>query len=331
MLSLIVGFGAIIRVSAADSADILEDRGRRKDKAIERMIFGFENMEENIDISDIGILPEELDSIFSAATKNSPYLFFVGNDLKYTFRKGGYVVAVMPQYLYSREDVKAMTELCKSEISKLTSLAKYGKNELERIIILHDLICEKYSYDLTLKSNNMYSFLKTGSGTCQGYTWTYMAALRELGIECEYVASDAIAHIWLRLKIGGEWYNSDVTWDDPPRNEESGERSRAHFLFSDAKADADGYKDRYSASQNACESKVYDGNSLKDEYPFCTIKGDIDHDGKVGIRDILTLRLYMDKGISDGALCHICADSNVNCEIDKEDVEFIRNIILLSG
>ena len=110
LLSLILGFVAVVRVSAANTEEISEEESQRREKAIGRMISGFKNMEESIDISDLGIYPEELKDIFSAATKNSPYLFFVGNDLRYTFRKGGCVVSVMPQYLYSEAEVKAMTE-----------------------------------------------------------------------------------------------------------------------------------------------------------------------------------------------------------------------------
>ena len=331
MLSLILGFVAVVRVSAANTEEISEEESQRREKAIERMISGFENMEEKIDISDLGILPEELKGVFSAATKNSPYLFFVGNDLRYTFRKGGCVVSVMPQYLYSEAEVKAMTEFCKTEISKLSSLARHGKSELERVIFLHDLICERFSYDLTLKNNNLCSFLKAGKGTCQGYTWTYMAALRELGIECEYVASDTIVHIWLRLKIDDEWYNSDVTWDDPPQNEGTGKKSRAHFLFSDAEAEIDGYVNRYSSSDVKCLDKKYDGEDFLLEYPFCTTTGDVDHDGKAGLKDLLLLRMYIDKGIENKSLCLACADADRNCVIDERDLNDIRKNILLSG
>ena len=67
MLSLILGFVAVVRVSAANTEEISEEESQRREKAIERMISGFKNMEESIDISDLGIYPEELKDIFSAA------------------------------------------------------------------------------------------------------------------------------------------------------------------------------------------------------------------------------------------------------------------------
>ena len=319
---------AIVITSALATSALMERKAEQRRIAIERMIKGFEDYAESIDLSDLEISPEELGEIFAAATKNSPYLFYVDNNLSYTYRKGGAVVSVLPNYLYPEKEAVEMVTYCKNEISKLSSLAMSGDCELERVIILHDLICKKFSYDLTLQSNNLYSFLATGKGTCQGYTWAYMAALRDMGIECEYVASDTIVHIWLRVKIDGEWYNSDVTWDDPPKNEETGKKSRAHLLFSDAKAEADGYVNRYSSSDVKCSDKKYDGEDFLVEYPFCSLAGDIDHDGYVGVKDVLLLRMHIGKGIEKDSLCLVCADTDGSFEIDEKDLENIRETVL---
>ncbi len=332
VLAFTLAFSLLVRVVATEGESVSGEESEQDDRdvAIGRMITGFENFEERIDLSDLNILPDRLGELFAAATKNSPYLFYVGNNLSYTNIKGGGVVSVLPKYLYSKDEAIEMVSYCREEIAKLASLAQYGESELERVLILHDLICKKFSYDLSLESNNLYTFLKTGSGTCQGYTWTYMAALREMGIECEYVASDTIVHIWLRVRIDGEWYYSDVTWDDPPQNEGTGKQSRAHFLFSDEKADADGYSDRYSASKNECQSGKYDGDDLSDVISFCLQEGDIDHDGEVGLLDLLRLRMYLEKGERDGYICPICSDLDGNLSLEGDDVEPLRRMMIAS-
>lgn len=327
VIVVILIIAMVITSSLATSA-LKEQKAEHRRIAIERMIRGFEDYADSIDISDLELSPEELGEIFAAVTKNSPYLFYVDNTLSYTYRKGGTVVSVIPNYLYPEKEAMEMVGYCKKEISKLASLAMSGESELERLIIIHDLICQKYSYDLTLQSNNLYSFLTTGKGTCQGYAWAYMAALCDMGIECEYVASDTIVHIWLRVKIGGEWYNSDVTWDDPPKNEGTGKKSRAHLLFSDAKAEADGYTDRYSASDNKCTSDKYDSVDNTRDFPFCGSVGDIDHDGCVTVKDLLILRRQVERGEREVRSCLICADINADLSIDNADISAMREIIL---
>ena len=298
-------------------------------EAVERMRRGFENFEESIDISDLGINPSELGKLFADATKDTPYLFYVSNNLAYSYRTGGCVVTVNPKYTMDKTEAEEAIEYCRSEVKKMAEMVRDRKSELERLVGAHDLICSDYSYDISLESNNVYTFLKTGKGTCQGYTWTYMAILRELGIECRYVASDTIAHIWLAVKIDGEWYHTDVTWDDPPFMEGSGKHSRAHLLFSDGKADRDGYKDRYSSLDLKCNSKKYDGRELLSDIPFCAFSGDADHDGEVTLYDLLLLRLYLENGGIPGRdVCVLCADTDGNHLIDDEDVGYIRYVIL---
>jgi hypothetical protein len=239
------------------------------------------------------------------------------------------VVSVKPKYAMNKIEAEAAVLYCRGEVEKMARLLCNLETELQKLIGAHDLICHRFTYDTTLESNNIYSFLKTGRGTCQGYTWTYMALLRELGIECHYVASDSIAHIWLMVKIDGEWYHSDVTWDDPPRLEGSGEQSRAHLLFSDDKANADGYTDRYGAADIKCDSKIYDDTKPISDKHFCTFSGDADHSGQTNLCDLLLLRLHLEReNIRIQNLCLVCADTDGDLKIDESDAEYVRSILL---
>ncbi len=302
----------------------LEDEQRQinEQTAIERMIQGFEVFADSIDISDLNISPSSLSMLFSHATKNSPYLFYVDKKLTYTYREGGDVIKILPKYNMTEEEAEKSIEFCKSEVKKMADFALLGNNELQRLLLAHDLICTRYTYDLTLESNNIYKFIKEGKGTCQGYTWTYMAVLRELGIECEYVASDSIEHIWLKVKIDGEWYHSDVTWDDPVGSEtENTAVSRRHILFSDAKAGKDGYKDRYSVIQNKCTSEKYDKIDLSSELSPNHTSGDVNHDGRTDLFDLVII-------LKNNAPCPICSDIDKDMCLTENDVEKLREVLL---
>ena len=329
IISVILILVFILFIVAVGADNIEQADKKRNMEATARIRRGIEEFADCIDISDLSITPYDLGRIFSDALKDSPYLFYVSNNLSYTYRQGGDVVTVSPKYLIEKNEAEEAVSYCKNEIEKMAQLADLCDGELERLVFAHDLICQKFMYDTTLESNNMYSFLKSGKGTCQGYTWTYMALLRELEIECRYVASDTILHIWLAVRIDGEWYYSDVTWDDPPSKEESGEYSRAHLLFSDEKADKDGYSDRYGAEDIKCKSKIYDGNDLSQIYPFCTLSGDVDHDGDITLYDLLLLRLYLEnKSALSKYFCLVCSDAYSDVCIDRSDVEYIRRVIL---
>lgn len=300
--------------------------------AIRRMQSGFENFEEQIDISKYNIPPQKLARLFAIATKNSPYLFYVDKNLSYTYRTGGNVVSVTPKYNYTQAEFEKMRDFCHGEVKKIAALANQGESEVEKLIYAHDILCRGFSYDLTLESNNIYTFLTTKKGTCQGYTWTYMAILRELGIECECVASDSIVHIWLRVKIDGEWYYSDVTWDDPPSYEGKNlPISRRHFLFSDSKADADGYTDRYGASDEKCASAKYDNIDYSEIFEPTHNSGDFNVDGKINVYDVICFRRYAEQKENAVLSCPICADADCDMVISESDIQFMREMILTNS
>ena len=318
LLAIILLSSIFTRISAIhDDTHVGDAEG----EAIARMTRGFENFEQSIDLSGLNIPISSLTTLFAHATKNLPYLFYVDKTLVYTY-KNDIAIHVRPKYNMTRVEADEAVGFCRGEIAKMADIVRAGECELERVILAHDLICFRYKYDLSLESNNIYTFIKEGKGTCQGYTWTYMALLREIGIECEYVASDSINHIWLRVKIDGEWYNSDPTWDDPVGNEGGNVSiSRRHILFSDIKADADGYVDRYSASQNQCVSKKYDGADLSRVVDPAHEFGDVNHDGEVGLMDLVNVA--QGRGV-----CPICFDVDGDLLHTENDIDSLRELIL---
>lgn len=307
-------------------------KNRDEQEAIERMRSGFENFEEQIDLSAYNVSPQNLTRLFANATKNSPYLFYVDKNLSYTYRTGGNVFSVTPKYNCTQAEFKQMRDFCQSEVKKIAVIANEGESELKKLIYAHDIICRSFSYDLTLESNNIYTFLTMKKGTCQGYTWTYMAVLRELGIECEYVASDSIIHIWLKVKIDDEWYYSDVTWDDPPGDEgKNVPVSRKHLLFSGRKADKDGYKDRYGVSNENCASEKYDGFDFSEVLSPAHECGDVNCDGEVNAYDVICLRRYIECGEGSEIVCPICADVDGDFWISETDIQLAREIVLTNS
>ncbi len=57
-----------------------------------------------------------------------------------------------------------------------------------------------------------------GKAQCAGYAQGFMLMCRLMGIECIYVKSDTLDHAWNLVRINGQWYNVDITWDDVEAN-----------------------------------------------------------------------------------------------------------------
>ena len=86
----------------------------------------------------------------------------------------------------------------------------------------------------TEDSSTPYGFLVQGKGICLGYTSTFRLLMDLLGIECRTVEGTAhngtADHAWNLVRLDGEWYAVDVTWDDPTATLPVSERT-AHRYF----------------------------------------------------------------------------------------------------
>ena len=284
--------------------------------AVEKMAQGLYNFETEIDISHCGVTPKNVGEIFIFVIKNDPYLFFVGTNLSYIYRSDG-SMSIFPKYNMSAEDAAQSIRYCKNEVKRMARMVDPRMSDAEKALFVHDMICSEFSYDLTYTLLDMPGFLSGKMGTCQGYTWTYMAIMRELSIECCYVASDTINHIWNMVKIDGEWYHCDLTWDDGGE-----QRDRRHFLCSDKKAQELGHKDWYSAYDNTCLSEKYDDADLS-ALTHELYSGDGDHSGGVNLYDLLSLVVDV-----EGSFCQMCTDVNADMACDDMDAELLRRILV---
>ncbi len=68
-------------------------------------------------------------------------------------------------------------------------------------------------------NDNPYGLLVNGVGICLGYTTTFQLFMDALGIECVTVHGYAYGrseeHAWNLVRLEGDWYAVDVTWNDP--------------------------------------------------------------------------------------------------------------------
>jgi len=116
-----------------------------------------------------------------------------------------------------------------SELKKITdSLIRKDMSDLEKVQAINDYIINRYTYDYTLKSTNVYSALTTSLAVCQGYSMTAYKMFNYAGIKNRIVVGKIkdISHSWNTVKIQGKWYQIDIT------NNDSSDKNK-YFLVGD--------------------------------------------------------------------------------------------------
>lgn len=100
---------------------------------------------------------------------------------------------------------------------------KSSMSQREKVKALHDYLILNTRYDraaegrLTMSPHFANQVIFEGYGVCDGYSEAFKILMNAAGIECKviYGSTPYGPHAWNQVKIGGVWYNTDVTWDDP--------------------------------------------------------------------------------------------------------------------
>jgi len=109
-----------------------------------------------------------------------------------------------------------------------------SKSPYDQVDTINTLLCDLVVYPpntpYTEESFTAYGALIEGSAVCDGYARAAQLLMSMCGIESLYVvgtANNGVGHAWNMVKLNGQWYQLDVTWDD-------GSYSRSdYFLVTD--------------------------------------------------------------------------------------------------
>lgn len=107
------------------------------------------------------------------------------------------------------------------------ALVTPGMSEYDRVKAFHDWLVNNSEYDLTFSdvSYDAAGPLLYGRAVCDGYSKALDLLCYLSGIDCVRINGEATnstgstdGHAWNKVEIDGQWYNIDVTWDDPVSN-----------------------------------------------------------------------------------------------------------------
>ena len=147
-------------------------------------------------------------------------------------------------YTMDKKTEAAKQAMIDAEYEKIKSMLDEDMTTVQKILTVHDYIVANYEYDMSVFTDSanairtLDKMVEQKKGVCQGYSYLFKYVLDKLNaeydldIECVTVPSTTCNHMWNKVKLDGEWYNIDVTHDDPTPNE-SANINHSHFLIND--------------------------------------------------------------------------------------------------
>lgn len=206
-------------------------------EAIEELYQQLKNETAEINLSKYNIPTTDISDIVWGCVNEHPDLYDI-EKFSYTYFSSTMTVAsVLPTYIEGYDD-----DLFEAAVNEALLVIEPGMTDLEKAIALHDYIimnCQ-YNYDDYLAKTlidsdySAYGILALKEGVCNGYALAYKYLCNLVGIECYMVSSESMNHAWNLIKLNGQYYQVDATWDDPTWDRIG--RVRHFYMFS---SDAD--------------------------------------------------------------------------------------------
>ncbi|HEY9062021.1 MAG TPA: leucine-rich repeat protein [Pseudobacteroides sp.] len=164
------------------------------------------------------------------------------------------------------------------------SLIKPEMTEYEKELILHDYLVTRVKYDkqnlindtLPDETHTAYGALINGIAVCDGYARSFQILMNAVGIECSMIVGDFDSlngtlspsritrsngekwkHAWNIVKINNNYYQVDVTADDPVSNDDTEILSHQYFNISDKQMGTDHRWDRSAYTPCVEDSELF--------------------------------------------------------------------------
>lgn len=204
---------------------------------------------ESIDVSDLGYTANEhdlgeLDTAFWAFDYDNPQFLELGSGYSYSYSKSssGQTLMKTVKISYARPSSQIRQSEFDNTAQKVLANANAQSSDYEKLKYVHDWIVNN-----TVYTNNDADYIREADGpivygkaVCEGYSKAFMYFAQSMGFECVCVAGKGYSsgkgedHMWNLVKLGGQWYNVDVTWDDPVMSNGSQTLRYNYFLISDS-------------------------------------------------------------------------------------------------
>lgn len=240
----------ISRINTTDSYD-----GKNVDESLYEVLEkGIKNREKKI-VIEYDCSSEIFDT-YAKVLSDHPEFFWVTRGSKYSssVKNKDITITFTPEYYMSEDDIEAAQKALNNIKGNILSGINKTASDYEKVLYVHDYIVNNTVYDSSSAEENdgsgkmlsdnvyesasVYGCLVNGKAICTGYAAAFQYLLNDLDIESGRVSGYTIGgsdvgHQWNYVKVSGEYYYIDTTWDDPVNEDSSQVLRHTYFLVTE--------------------------------------------------------------------------------------------------
>lgn len=296
--------------------------------AYDNIVAGIDACAEEIAISNYQyeLTLEEFEMVLEATRRDHTEQFWMGTTYTpYVDTITNVVKKIVPTYSMSGDELQDAKTEFNQAINLLIGRLDPNMSEYEKEKALHDMLAVQVSYVSTNNSHNAYGALVEGKAVCEGYAEALQCALQLVGIQSVEIFGYGInpatgrgeAHAWNTVRIDGEYYHVDLTWNDQ-------DTILLHAYFNQTSAILDEDHEQWRVGRKANGEEL---NCEVFELPVCTAT-----EANYFTKENMRIKTYtvasIGKLLKDNNLSvHLFIDSDVK----KFTQWYDENIVALAG
>jgi len=161
-------------------------------------------------------LKQDIKETLEAAIRSDDYLHYIVKTYRYKAAIKGNSATI--DFSFTYWETLAQTEEVRRQVGKIVKrIIASGMDDHQKVKAVHDWVVANLAYDTRLVSHSAYDGLMDGKTVCQGYALLTYEMMKQAGIPVRIAegTSRGRAHTWNLVRIGGQWYHLDATWNDP--------------------------------------------------------------------------------------------------------------------
>lgn len=161
---------------------------------------------------------EKWAKVFGMVFNQEPQLFWLNSKIK------------IGKIYFNETDTEKIASMQKeidATVSKILKEANGKSSTYDKLKVFHDHLVLNSTFEKSEEvgsyNQSIYNAFAGGTSSqgniqCNGYAKAMQYLCDQAGIDCMVITGtnkDGATHAWNKVKVDGEWYNLDCTWDDP--------------------------------------------------------------------------------------------------------------------
>ncbi len=222
----------------------LPSKVETKEELADAFYYHFSRWETDFEIHYVGSttdIEKIIENAVDEATNRNQYILghLADRKIEFEYNRVDAKIKVHQNYLTNAAQEKIVNE---KVAAILATVNPKSMTDFEKVKFVNDYIVKntEYSTETNASPHSAYAVVQENKGVCQGYALLALKMLQELGGETKYVVGEVYTggHAWNLVKVDGEWYHLDTTWNDPTPDRKN-IISYQYFLMNDAKMKLD--------------------------------------------------------------------------------------------